>query len=300
MSKLIIRKIKRDELLESMQLILRSANDLRMKAGRKPWDGTFSEVPPFNYHLYDTDSDGQWGAFFEGKMVGYSASVVREKQWYLAYLFVEPKFQLKGVGRKLLERAWAYGKDEVESHALCTFPYNETALALYSSFGMMPTHPIFEMYKKIEKQSPVRATALIVEEDSARKSILRMNKLDKEIRGYPHLADIEFFAGDPKTKIYQFYHGTDWIGYSIINSGKLIAPAGATRPEYLPDILTESFRICLKGGVDFCRVWIGGPNAAAYKRAISLGFKIGELAVFLSTKPYSDLYRYLPAHLAIF
>jgi GNAT superfamily N-acetyltransferase len=303
MPKLTIRKIKKSELLEAVRLIVRTANDLLEKNGRKPWEATISEAPAFNRHLYDTDPDGHWGAFFEGNMVGFCAAVMRGRQWYLAYLFVEPKLQLKGVGRKLLERGWDYGADKAETRALCTFPYNETALALYSSFGMMPTYPLFEMHKKIDKAAEpetIRSTGLTIEADNSHKAIGRIGKLEKDIRGYPHQADWSFFSSDPLHRIYQFYDGADWVGYSVVANNKLIAPAGAIDPKYLPDIVAESTRIMIESGTDLCRVWVGGPNAAVYKRTTNLGFRISELVAFLSTKPYSDLSRYCPAQLAIY
>jgi len=207
MQRLTIRKFKRSELLEAFRMVMRSANDLRVKNGRKPWDNTLTEVPPLNYHLYDTDPDGTFGAYLGGKLVGYTAALMRGRQWYLAYLFIDPEFQLKGVGRKLLDCAWTYGREKAGSHALCTFPYNETALALYSSYGMMPTTPIFEMSAKIDKNSSPFAAKLKCEIDSSPKAQARINRLEKEIRGYPHAVDIEFFGSDKDHKLYQFYDG---------------------------------------------------------------------------------------------
>jgi len=300
MPKYTIRKLRRHELLDAVRLILRSANDLRAKSGRPAWDVVVSEVPSINYHYFDSDPDGNWGAFFDGKIIGYCAALVRGKQWYLGYLFVDPDYQLKGVGRRLLERALEYGKGKVDSHSLCTFPYNEAALALYSSFGMMPTTPIFEMNRKNEDSLEIPATKLTGIEDNSRKALLRINRLEKEIRGYQHPADWEFFARDSKTKIYQFHSGSQWVGYSVTSNARLIAPAGATLAKYLPEIIAETYRLSLQSKPDMSRLWVGGTNAQVYGRLIELGFKIGELTVFLSTKPYGDFSRYCPAHLAMF
>ena len=300
MSKLTIRKPRRDEFLQIMKLIIKSANDLRVKSGRKPWDSVAVEVPPLSYHLYETDPDGHKCAYYDNKIVGFAAALVRGKQWYLGYLFIDPAFQLKGVGKKLLDHAFAYGSDKADSHALCTFPYSETALALYSSFGMMPTSPLLEMQKKAEKNDIVPEFGLMIEEDNSPKSILRINKLEREIRGYPHQIDWKFFSRDPKHKVYQFYENAKWVGYSVISGGRLIAPAGSIEPQYLPDIVSQSYKIVIRYGADFCRLWIGGPNALLYQRLKSHGFRINEMSVFLSTKPYGDFSRYCPAHLAVF
>ena len=148
MSKIIIRQPRKEELHNALKLIINTANDLRVKSGRKPWESNIPEVPLLHYHLYRTDYDGYWAAFAEHKMVGFGAALLRGKQWYLAYLFVDPKYQSKGLGRAILERCLEYGRGKADSFALATFPYNETALALYSSFGMMPTTPVFEMHQK--------------------------------------------------------------------------------------------------------------------------------------------------------
>jgi ribosomal protein S18 acetylase RimI-like enzyme len=300
MNKPMIRKLKRGELLDTIKLIVCSGNNLRLKSGRKPWEGAITEVPALNSHLYDTDPEGHWGAYDDGKLIGFCASIVRGRQWYLGYLFIDPKYQLKGIGRKLLEHGLAHGGKNADSLALCTFPYNETAVALYASFGMMPTYPIFEMYRNIEIGTEPSPSKLNMEEDNSSKSILRINSLEKEIRGYAHQIDLKFIAQDPKHKIFQFYDGAKWVGYSVVASEKLIAPAGTISPGYLPDIVSESYRHCVEAGSELCRIWVGGPNGAVYGKLISLGFKISELLVFVSTKPYSDLMRYCPASLAIY
>jgi ribosomal protein S18 acetylase RimI-like enzyme len=300
MSKLIIRKIKRTELLDAFKLIMRSANNLRLQAGRKPWEGAVTEVPALNIHIFDTDPEGQWGAFDDDKLVGYCASLVRGRQWYLGDLFIDPKYQLKGIGRKLLEHGLAYGGKKADSRSLCTFPYNETAVALYASFRMMPTYPIFEMYRKIEIGVEATPSKLTMEEDNSRKAILRINRHEKEIRGYPRQVDLKFFAQDPKHKVFQFYDGAKWVGYSVVASEKVIAPAGAISSAFLPDIVSESYRYCIETGSDLCRIWVGGLNGAVYNKLTMLGFRISELLVFVSTKPYSDLMRYCPANLTIY
>ncbi len=300
MPKLTIRKPHREEFLQIMKLIIKSANDLRARSGRKPWDSVAVDVPPLSYHLYETDPDGHKCAYYDNKIVGFSASIMRGKQWYLGYLFVDPSFQLKGIGRKLLDHAFAYGNDKADSHALCTFPYNETALALYSSFGMMPTSPILEMQKTFGKTDDLSPTDLRMEEDNTLRSMAIINRLEKEIRGYQHFVDWKFFARDPRHKIYQFYDKTKWVGYSVIFNNRLIAPIGSIEPQYLPDIVTESYRLLHKSGAEFCYMWAGGTNALLYQRLKSHGFRINEMSIILSTKPYGDYSRYCPAHLAIF
>ena len=300
MPKFIIRHPEKEELLDAIKLIYRSANDLRLKSGRKPWDSAITEVPPIFYHMLEHDRGGHWAAYSEQKMIGYGSALMRGKQWYLAYLFVDPRFQAKGVGRQLLQKCLDYGKGKADSWALATFPYNEAALALYSSFGMMPQAPIFEMHKKIGRPDDIKATGLRIEEDKSKAVLSKINKLEKEIRGYTRFGDWRFFSKTPEHKICQFYSGSTWVGYSLVIRDSLIAPAGTTNKKYLPDIVTESVRLCLNSNPKMIRMWVGGSNGDVYQRLISMGFRINEMLVFLSTKPYGDLQRYCPAYLSMF
>lgn len=300
MKKITYRHLKKDELLEASRLFLRSFNHLRRKNNRPTHDEKITEVSPFFQHVFETDGKGYWGAFDGDKMIGFGLAIMRGKQWYLGDLFVAPRSQIKGVGSQLLRRCMDYGKGKADSYSLCTFSYNEVSLALYSSFGIMPLYPIFVMYRKINKNFNVRPTGLKVVEDKSNKSILRINRLEKKIRGYSRLTDLRYYAGSPHVKILNFYKNSRWVGYSAIIKDSHIKPAGSPFPKFLPDILTESIRECVRAKTKEIEINIGAENRALFQRLKSHGFRIFEMVVFLSTKPYSDLSRYVPANLAIY
>jgi len=245
MKKITYRHLKRDELLEASRLFLRSFNHLRKKNNRPTHDEKITEVSPFFRHIFETDGKGYWGAFDSGKMIGFGQAILRGKQWYLADLFVAPRSQTKGVGSELLKRCLKYGKGKADSYSLCTFSYNEVSLALYSSFGIMPIYPIFVMYRKINKNFKVRPAGLRVAEDNSDRSVLRINRLEKKIRGYSRLVDLRFYAKSPHARILNFYKNSRWVGYSVVIRNTHIMPAGSPYPKYLPDILTESIRECI-------------------------------------------------------
>lgn len=57
----------------------------------------------------DRDGPGAWVAESGGRVVGVTESIRRGSFWGLSMLFVHPGFQGKGVGRRLLDAALAYG-----------------------------------------------------------------------------------------------------------------------------------------------------------------------------------------------
>lgn len=300
MSQISYRHPGESELVSAFRLIRRSYNNLQLRSGRRPHGAPLGDVPLFYYHIHKTDYNGCWAAYSEKKMVGFGHALMRGRQWYLAFLFVDPRFQFMGIGREILRRCMDYGKPRADSFALCTFPYNEAALGLYCSFGMMPVYPILGMKRTEKTVTRVKPTGLRMIEDNSNRSVLRINRLEKEIRGYSRLVDLRYFACQPDYRTLNFYKSTKWIGYSVVHKKSLIGPAGAARAGYLPDILTESVRHCLPWQADPVRLFLGGTNGAAYRRLISLGFTIDDLSVFLSTKSYGDFSRYVPAHPAMF
>jgi GNAT superfamily N-acetyltransferase len=60
-------------------------------------------------HLMATDPDGCWVAEEDGRIRGAAVALIREGVWGLSFLAVEPHLQGRGIGRRLLDRALAYG-----------------------------------------------------------------------------------------------------------------------------------------------------------------------------------------------
>ncbi|MEE9554922.1 MAG: GNAT family N-acetyltransferase [candidate division Zixibacteria bacterium] len=302
MPKITYRHPTQDELLPACRVMAGSYLDLQARSGRKvPEKPDFKETPAAVVHMYKTDYKGCWVVYSGNRMVGYGQALMRGKQWYLANLFVETRAQNGGVGRELMKRCLNYGRQKnADSFALCTFPYNEVALGLYAGFGIMPQYPIFEMRNTNTVTRRIQPTGLHIDNGNSNSSILRINRLEKKIRGYARLVDLRFFAGEPDYEILDFYRGPKWVGYSVIHKRGLIAPSGAIVPKYLPDIVTESFRRTLKYGSKMSIIFAGGSNAQVHNRLRTLGFKIDSISVFLATKQYADFSRYIPAHLALF
>ena len=301
--KISYRLMKRSELLSAVRILIRSYNNFLRKTGRKPQvkPSQIKEASSYVNHLYTTDPKGCFGAYLDGRMVGFGHALMRGKQWYLANLFVEPSKQLSGVGRELLKRIIKYANGKADSYSLCTFCNNETALGIYSSFGFMPLDTIFEFILKPRgKKINFIDTGLKKVEVITYKSLLRINKLEKEIRGYARLVDLNFFLEDKTYKVFDFYKGKKWVGYSVVKSNLELAPAGAVEPKYLPLILAETVKDCVENKAKFIRIWAGTENEAVFRQLKSYGFRIREMNAFLGTKKYADMQRYIPASLAQF
>src|SRR3954463_14179700 len=62
-------------------------------------------------HLLDTDPGGAWVAEEQGRVVGVALALLRDRLWGVSLCAVASDVQGRGVGRRLLDAALAYGRD---------------------------------------------------------------------------------------------------------------------------------------------------------------------------------------------
>jgi GNAT superfamily N-acetyltransferase len=115
--------------------------DLARRFGDPP-----EPVPPVSSarmrirRLILTDPGGAWVAERHGEVVGCSLGIMRDGVWGLSLLVVRPEAQSTGVGRELLERAWAYGEGARGWIVLAS--RDTRALRSYARLGLQ-LHPAF-------------------------------------------------------------------------------------------------------------------------------------------------------------
>ena len=158
--KVTVRRTRESDLFESYQLIARSMNDLFKKCGKKPFKFTATSADPTMVHFRKVDPEASYVALnAKGAIVGFTQALIRGNEWYLAYLYIDPKYQSTGVGKKLLKLAMDYGRKngEITRWALSTFAYNPQALAIYSKMGMTPQFALLVMDARMENRKETRA-----------------------------------------------------------------------------------------------------------------------------------------------
>jgi GNAT superfamily N-acetyltransferase len=81
--------------------------------------------PAFQRFTYAEDPTGLWVAEAENDIVGFACSWMRQRFWYLAYLFIRPGIQARGIGQALMSRALEQAaRNGAENRALITPGYN--------------------------------------------------------------------------------------------------------------------------------------------------------------------------------
>lgn len=292
------RPCRKSDLGKALRLIIRSLNHLRPSTGKKPIRPRWNGIPPGWLHLFAIDKKLFWTAWHSKKLVGFAAALIRDKQWYLSYLFVHPRYQKQKVGRKLLEKVWRDGPGF--SHSLATFAFNMQAVGLYSQYGLVPISGLPMMIGKRSQLKPVLDDGLILKKSARREDLIWINVLGKKVRGYQRPHEWEFWKKQNDVTINVFYDGRKRVGYNVVFDDGLIGPAGAVSNDYLERVIISTIKSCSPKKSREYRLWCPSANMRLYRSLIKIGFRCQEMELFMSDKDYADFSRYVPAPLAIF
>lgn len=293
-----LRRARKQDLLPAFKMIMHTLNHLRKKNGMSPVPTNWRELPPVPKHLYDTDSPTAWCAWRGEKLVGYGHALIRGKQWYLAFLFVHPSVQDKGVGRMLLEKVWRDGQGV--THALCTFSYNPQAVGIYSQFGMSPTDNFPLLSCPIDRLRPPKRPGLEFTTKLTAADVAWINRLEGEIRGYRRSQEWKLWTTEPSFVPYIFRDKGKRVGYGVIYKNSSVGPVGAVSDAYLLKVTAELLNLPKAQDDQILKFWTPSSNIELYQMLINAKFRCEEIAVFMTDKSYSDFQRYVPTHLAIF
>jgi ribosomal protein S18 acetylase RimI-like enzyme len=302
-----IRRTRQADLTDAIMLVMNTANHLRRKRGMSTTRlKKLKEPPPSLVHFLKTDPEGSFVAHDrKGKLVGFTMSLIREDEWYLAFLFVDPTLQSKGLGQKLLGKAMRYGKKNgCKRWALVTFSYNPQAIAVYSKMGMPPQRPLLTMERKRDDdksfkklRSPIKLTVTKITEE---KYINRLTSLDRRARQLARPEEHFFWLADENYDTLIFHDGKKLVGYAVVNSRGMIAPVVASEPKYLVSLLAHAIEWGVAQGHKYQIMFVQGEQLEVIRMLMKAGFHIDEVTLLMASEQVSDPKLYIPATLAHF
>jgi GNAT superfamily N-acetyltransferase len=144
-------------------------------------------------HLLGTDPDGSWVALDGDRVSGFVQASVRDDCWVLDHLFVRPGLQSRGVGARLLDRAWGYGREA--SRGVIGATGDPRAIRKYAGlpgFRVLPTVSAFGTIRA-DGIDHGRASAV---RDGGPADLDHAAALDRRLRGGAHGPDLEFLLAE--------------------------------------------------------------------------------------------------------
>jgi GNAT superfamily N-acetyltransferase len=302
-----IRRTRQADLIEAITLVTSTTNHLRRRRGMSTIRlKKLKDPPPSLVHFLKTDPEGSFVAFDrKGKMVGFTMSLIREDEWYLAFLFVDPTLQSKGLGQMLLGKAMRYGKKNgCNRWALATFSYNPQAIAVYTKMGMPPQRPLLTMERKRIKGrsfkklcAPIKLTVTKITDE---KYINRLTALDRRARQLARPEEHFFWLADENYNTLIFHDGKKLVGYAVVNSRGMVAPVVASESKYLTSLLAYAIEWGAAQGHKYQILFVQGEQLEVIKMLMMAGFHIDETTLLMASEQVSDPELYIPATLAHF
>jgi len=285
------------------RIMYRSANEFRKNAGLPALTTPLRQPPPLMQHIYAQDPKLSWGGYDGKKLTGYLISHIRDRQWHVAYHFVDPAYQDRGIGRDLLQAGLAEARKR-DKYFLsgCTFAYNLKAIGLYSRLGLFPRKDLFVMQRSSKGDWPLppRPGAITMTPISSVETVIELNRMDCEIRGNNRSADHCYWLADDDHTGYVFSTGDRLAGYAYISGKGSIGPVLAVRDIFLVDILLHCLYEAKDKKNQNIRVLVSGKNFASLQLLMNSGFSFHEIAVLMTNRVFCDMRRYLPHSLVVF
>jgi GNAT superfamily N-acetyltransferase len=296
---IVFRQARSDDMLACARVFLRSATDLSQRMG-----STLPEIRPQDMavslgHLQSTDPRGFQVAEKNGRLVAFASTIVRGNTHFLSMFWALPAMQSKGVGRRLLQRAFERPRPP-SSAVRCVFAsLDPRAQMLYLKFGMRP-RGLFYLIKGPPKRTPrPDRTPELIQIGDAGKTSPRMlaiaARFDRTFRGSRRDADIRYVTSLPGARFFAARRGRSTIGYAVVNENGRLGPAGVIDPRDSAGLAWAIKETARELGADSIFAHVPGVNAGALEVFFGAGLRSEFFGAWMSAKPIGSFESYLLA-----
>lgn len=243
------------------------------------------------------EQQGFWVAEEGDRIIGMMLSWVRGSFWFLSYLFVEPEYQDRKVGRYLLDRVMQEGAPtKITNHALITYAYNAASIGLYMKCNMFAREPVYKMAganSSIRSQGKGKISTEVVKLENSTEVFRELASIDKKVLGFSRGRHHEYFLQRRDGSGFFFRKGKDVLGYSYIWDDGQIGPLAASSEDAFADVFDASLTLAATKGTEQLSLLVPGSNASAITMALEHKFRVREPYILMSTKPFGKWNRYL-------
>jgi len=292
---IIYRHATFDDITAISQVNQTAINDLNRRHG-------FQEFPPsppsplYAFSLTE-EPEGFWIAEDDGTIAGYSISWVRGAFWFLYDLFVLPQYQGKGIGQKLIQKAFEHGGgSEIDNRALITFAYNPVSITLYIKYGMYPREPLYlmEVPRTHVCEYSSRMQPIDLERVDPNRFVAdQLGRIDEQVLGVPRSKHHFYLLNAPGSACYLFKEKGDVRGYAYVWSSGRVGPLAVLSPTAFEPVMCSALALAASQDAEVIRVLLPGSNEQAGRIVLRCKMRIAYPMLLMSTKPFGSWHNYL-------
>jgi hypothetical protein len=250
-------------------------------------------------HVQSTDPTGFHVAVRGGRVIAFASTILRGNTHFLSMFWALPSLQSKGVGRRLLTRAFERPKPPASAVRCVYASLDSRALSLYLKFGMLP-RGMFFVLKGPPKRSPrpERAVELVpIGEvgETSREMLAVAARFDRTFRAARRDRDIRFVMSLPGARFFLARARRSTLGYAVVTEKGRVGPAGVTDPRYSAGLAWAILEKAREIGAANIAMVVPGINAGALEVFFEAGLRIEFLGAWMSSKPVGNFESYLLA-----
>lgn len=283
------RPITEPDLEACADVFYAADDDLTARVGLTPTPRNRPNLVGLFRHITITDPDRVWLAEEDGRVVAFSMAAQRDQLTFLAFLFVDPGLQARGLGRVLLERAMAGSGRS----AVCIFSVQPVSAALYAQYGMVPRVPMYTLLGKLKEALPRLPRGLRV----GPLDLGATEALDLEVTGFTRPQDHAAWEQWGRVR-HGLFSGSRLVGYGYAQQSGRLGPFVVRNSDNLLPLVGELTRQV--EAVEDWMVHVPGPAQETFVALLRHGLRFdGPPIIYCATGQETDHSRYLPSTFAL-
>jgi GNAT superfamily N-acetyltransferase len=239
-------------------------------------------------HVRASTPSRAWLAEDAGQVIAFGAAADRDEMTFLAFLFLRPEAQGRGLGRTLYERCMpARGY-----RAVCVEAIQPVSTALYSSYGLTPREAIYTFIGTPRRHLPRLAPSFRLDDLHQAAA----DSLDHEVLGITRGVDHAAWRADRKA--FALLHGGELLGYGYVQAsgrlGPVVVRRGADLLPFVGSLINEVTPL------EAWQLLVPGSASETFAALLHAGLRFdGPPALYCATGEGIDHSRYLPASYAL-
>lgn len=244
-------------------------------------------------HLLLSDPQSCYVADDGGWVIAFGMVMRRGTEAFLSFLFVEPRWQGRGMGRAVLDACIAGAGEGIARVSTCAEANQPVSTGLYAKLGMAPRTPLYFLRGSLAEEAlptlPGGVGRRPIDADA-------VAQLDRALLGYVRPGDHAFWARERTGALFTDEDGAV-LGYGYAQPSGRIGPVAALEPGYLLGFIGYLVRVVdvLEGR----QLVVPGP-ASALAPLLGAGLRIGDTpAIYCSAGPGPRFDRYIPMSCAL-
>jgi len=216
-----IKQVEQGNMEACQRIFDASYGDLHRRYGLEddePADADW--LRPILAHFLTTDPSGTLLASEAGEPIAFASSFSRDDYWFLSFLFVDPSFQGRGIGRTLLGELAPTGSGSVLATVVESF--QPVSTGLYASVGMSPQAIKYWLTGVTRSGSLPSLPSDLHREPLTETDLVDVDAFDRSVLGFTRPFDHRWWR-DAKTPCWSYRRGSSLVAYAYVD-GDYVGP----------------------------------------------------------------------------